>query len=173
MCKCLCKGKTTDVYPTELWKLSQLFSVILEQVLLCAFVTGLPTPIKQLLCASSCMETMALNQILSRASVIMKDKTWQMNWLAAAMQPVYKDGELCHTVNWPGKITCFRCDGQNHLARDYLIMLQDKTINRGTSAYIDNIKCIRKCWVGVESQEYSKLHWNHGNAIPKIPHVIT
>lgn len=89
--QCLCKGKTTDVYPTELCKLSQLFSIILEQVLVCVFVTGLPTLIKQLLRASSCMETMALNQILSQASVIMKDETLADELVSAAMQPVYKD----------------------------------------------------------------------------------
>lgn len=99
---------------------SATFGDILERTLACTFMARLPTYVKQFLHTSSHMQTMALGQILSQARVIMKAVTSADEPVAAAVQLLYKDGESCCTENCLEKIICFRCDRQNHLARDCL-----------------------------------------------------
>lgn len=77
----------------------------------CAFVAELPTYLKQLLCVSSRMEAMTLDQIVARARAIMKDDISAAEPVAAAAQLPYKVIEQ----RMRRKITCFRCDGQNQL----------------------------------------------------------
>lgn len=46
----------------------------------------------------------------------MKDETWADEPVASAAQLACRDAESGRTEKRLAKITCFRCDGQNHLA---------------------------------------------------------
>ena len=62
----LCPGETMDEFFAELRRLARLVGGPLpEHWLMCAFVSGLPQHIKHLLCASSGMETMSAEQLLT------------------------------------------------------------------------------------------------------------
>lgn len=73
------------MYLAKLCKLSQLIGSILEEVLMCAFMAGLPTHVKQLLCTASYMQTMILDKILAWAKAIMKYKLYLL-WFPPNLQ---------------------------------------------------------------------------------------
>ena len=63
-----------DEFFAELRRLAQLVGGPLPECwLMCAFVSGLPQHVKHLLRASSRMETMSAEQLLTRARAVMTD----------------------------------------------------------------------------------------------------
>ena len=67
----LCLGEMVDEFFAELQRLAQLVGGLLpEHWLTCAFVSGLPQHIKHLLRASSRMETMSAEQLLTQARAV-------------------------------------------------------------------------------------------------------
>lgn len=113
ICDACTKGKHRYV-PS---RVVQAIAVIRRHSEACAFVTGLSTHDKQHIRACH-IGTLTLVQILARARAFMKDETSADESVVAAAQPAYKNRESYRTENRIGKITCFRCDVQNHLARD-------------------------------------------------------
>lgn len=66
----LCAGESPDVYLAELQRLATLFGGLNDRALACAFVSGLPEEIRQLLRAGSHMEDLDLDQILTRTRAV-------------------------------------------------------------------------------------------------------
>ncbi|KAK8397100.1 hypothetical protein O3P69_004638 [Scylla paramamosain] len=68
-------GESPDVYLAELRRLATVFGGMNEKTLACAFVSGLPEEVRQLLKAGSSIEALDLDQILTRARAVIKDDT--------------------------------------------------------------------------------------------------
>ncbi|KAK8378636.1 hypothetical protein O3P69_009379 [Scylla paramamosain] len=66
-------GESPDVYLSELRRLASLFAGISDKALACAFVTGLPEDVRQLLRAGSHMEALDLSPVLARARAVIRD----------------------------------------------------------------------------------------------------
>lgn len=62
-----------DIYLTDLLCLATMFGGMADKALVCAFVAGLLEEVRQLLRAVAGMEAFDLDQILTRARVVIKD----------------------------------------------------------------------------------------------------
>ena len=72
---CLCPGETVDEYLGDLQDLARLIEEnTYDGWLSCAFVSGLPGPVRRQLRGSSRMEHMTLEQILARAQALMTEE---------------------------------------------------------------------------------------------------
>lgn len=67
-------GEAADVYLADLRRLSALFGGVSDKALSCAFVAGLPDSVRQILRAGSRMDSLSLDQLLTRARSIMADE---------------------------------------------------------------------------------------------------
>lgn len=118
-------GESPDVFLAELRRLASLFGGMTDQGLSCAFVSGLPEDIRQLLRAGSRMESLSLTQILTRTRAVIKDHGNRdlIDTCMGASEP---------GVGWQPRTStiqrCYECDGPNHFARDCLLR------RRGTTA---------------------------------------
>lgn len=81
-------GETVDVYLAELKKLAVPITSFPEEWMTCAFVSGLPSHVKQIHSASSRMEDMTLNQLLTRARAIMINEKEANEPVAAVVQRI-------------------------------------------------------------------------------------
>ena len=93
------QDETVDEFLADLHCLTQLVGEPLPECwMTCAFVSGLPQHVRQLLQASSRMETMTLEQLLTWARAVMTDNQGQIDpslWLhkqVEAMSKPYKVG---------------------------------------------------------------------------------
>ena len=74
-----------DEFFAELQRLAWLVAGPLpESWLTCTFVSGLPQHVKNLLCASSRMEMMSVEQLLTRARAVMTDNEGPAELAAAS-----------------------------------------------------------------------------------------
>jgi len=67
-------GETVDVFLAELRKLAAPLGDLPDKVFCCAFVAGLPNTVRQLLRASSRMDTLTIEQLLARARAVMSEE---------------------------------------------------------------------------------------------------
>ena len=112
-------GETVDKFFAELRRLAQLVGGPLpERWLICAFVSGLPQHVKHLLRASSRMETMSAEQLLTRVRAVMTDNKGPAELAAAASASRTPSESKMRSDN--RKFACYRCGGPNHMARDCL-----------------------------------------------------
>ena len=130
-------GETVDVFIAGLRKLALLFGGLPDKALICAFVAGLPDAARQALRASSRMEALAIDEVVTRARAIMADDSAT----TAAVR-----GANSHATNWRNAGTkppyvCYNCNEPNHLARDCL--LQRTQPSGGRSSRMDRKE--RKC----------------------------
>ena len=107
-------GETVDVYLAALKKLATLFGGLPERALTYAFLAGLPARVKQLLRASSPIDSVPLDQLLDRARAILKDELTLEGPVVAATQPT----PASHAADLHTRTTCFKCNGQGHMAKD-------------------------------------------------------
>ncbi|KRY78041.1 hypothetical protein T4A_12352 [Trichinella pseudospiralis] len=112
--------ESPDVFLAELRRLATLFGGISEKALACAFVAGLPENVRQLLRAGSRMEDLGLNQILTRARVIITDER-PVDAPNACLSA--RGSDVRGSTAPPGQ-RCFECGGPNHFARDCLARRQ-------------------------------------------------
>ena len=120
-------GESPDVFLADLRRLASLFGGITDKGLSCAFVAGLPESVRQLLRAGSRMETLELDQILTRArAVIQDDGTFSVREVSLGAKQ-FDAGEQ------PAALSrrCYACNGLNHLARDCLARHQYSSFGRG------------------------------------------
>ena len=108
--------ESVDVYLADLRNLSSLFGGIPEKALTCAFVAGLPDSVKQLLRASSRIETLTLEEVLARARAVMTEDQVCVGTAAVAAGIRYE--ARSQQSNKRKMATCFECGESNHIARD-------------------------------------------------------
>ena len=107
-----------DVYLAELLRLLVLFGGISDQGLACAFVQGLSDWVKSLLCASTRMDGLSINQLLAQARASMKDNTIEVGLAVAAVQATQDETKSPDSGNLYDFITCHHCNGSNHFVKD-------------------------------------------------------
>ena len=118
-------GETVDEYLGDLQDLARLFEEnTSDRWLSCAFVSGLPGPVRRQLRGSSRMEHMTLEQILARVRALMTEETEVDEPVAAAAgrhrvlpnvpaaPPPTPDKQSAVVVQ------CYKCGCPNHFARD-------------------------------------------------------
>ncbi|KFD69462.1 hypothetical protein M514_18334 [Trichuris suis] len=103
-----------DVFLADLRRLASIFGGVPEKALACAFVSGLPDNVRQLLRASARMEDLSLNQILTRARAIITDE--QPARITDACLTT-RDSEAKQRIG-ASTLRCYACSEQNHFARD-------------------------------------------------------
>ena len=116
--------KTVDKYLGGLQDLARLIEEnTSDRWLSCAFVSGLPGPVRRQLRGSSRMEHMTLEQILARARALMAEETEVDEPVAAAGQRRVLPHVPAAPPSTPDKqnavaVQCYKCGGPNHFARD-------------------------------------------------------
>ena len=120
-------NESPDVFLADLRRLSNLFGGISDQGLGCAFLAGLPEPVRQGLRTGCRVESLQLDQLLARARAVLKD-TGDFEGAAAsigtssASNQTVRSGRASEQAKSSGASSrkCFICDGENHLARHCL-----------------------------------------------------
>ncbi|KFD59839.1 hypothetical protein M514_27976, partial [Trichuris suis] len=67
-------GETPDVFLSELRKLASLFGGISEKGMMCAFISGLPDNVRQILRASLRLQELSLSQVLAQARGVLAEQ---------------------------------------------------------------------------------------------------
>ena len=118
-------GETVDEYLGDLRDLARLIEENTpDRWLSCAFVSGLPGPVRRQLRGSSRMEHMTLEQILARARALMAEEA-EVNEPVVAVSG--RRRVLPHVPAAPPStsdkqnavaVQCYKCGGPNHFARN-------------------------------------------------------
>ena len=104
-------GKTVDVYLAELTKLTVLFDGLPERALAYKFLAGLSIGAKQLLRASSSIDSLSLNDPVDQARTVMKDNSELRDPVIAAAQSTLSDDRLSQWPSLLGGVMCYRYNG--------------------------------------------------------------
>ena len=115
--RCLRPEETADGFQTDLQRLARLVGETPPECWIKrALVNGLSSHVRGLLRSSTRLETLTSREVLERARTILVDTRDEQ--VAAAARPEHTS----HTSNihkiGQSNVTCFRCRGTNHLARD-------------------------------------------------------
>ena len=114
------QNETVDEFLSDLHRLTRLVGEPLpERWMTCVFVSGLPQHVRQFLRASSRMEIMTLEQLLTRACAVMTDNQGQIDPIVVATQASRSNVRTFPKLDPSTSIVCYNCKGQGHLARDY------------------------------------------------------
>ena len=109
--------ETADEFLTDLQRLARLVGETPPECCIkSAFVNGLPSDVKGLLRSSSRLETLTLREVLERARAVLMDT--RDEHLAAVARPEQTSYTPNILKSRQSNVTCFRCGGPNHLARD-------------------------------------------------------
>ena len=123
-----------------------------KEWIMCAFVSGLPKYVQELLQASARMDSLSLDEIVSRARAIMSDDGGYKTRSAAVAQK--SQAEITQAAKSSSSVVCYKCSGINHLARDCLQGRQSGTWNRARKSR-GSIRCYRCNMVGHLASECS------------------
>jgi len=121
-------GETVDVFMAELRKLAAPLGGLSDIVLSCAFVAVLPDTVRQLLRASSRMDTLTIEQLLARARAVMSEES---DVAAAVGGPKVGVSQSFGSTEAAVGPVCFECNLPNHLAKDCLLRRRPGTTFRG------------------------------------------
>ena len=140
----LTPGETVDVYAADLQRLAGLVDgTIGGECLKCALVYGLPDMVRKQLSAACSLETMNLNEVVSRARTLV-DVQRSLVGAVATAQPrntrrqertwtcfkCGRDGHIARNCLKLGSnldsMTCFACGGKGHMARMCLKMAKNE-----------------------------------------------
>uniref|UniRef100_A0A5S6QT68 CCHC-type domain-containing protein n=1 Tax=Trichuris muris TaxID=70415 RepID=A0A5S6QT68_TRIMR len=123
-------GESPDVFLAELQRLASLAGGVSESVMGCAFVTGLPEHIQDILRAGVRMEDLTLGQLLTRARAIMVNEpnATERDIALAARAPEVSP----RVVGQDSTIRCYACGGANHFARECPTRLRARTATQRT-----------------------------------------
>ena len=107
----LCPDETVDEFSAELQRMAQLVGGLLpERWLMCAFVSGLLQHVKHLLHASSRIEMMSTEQLLTRVRAVMTDEG-PAELAAVAARKTLSESKVSNDYR---KFACYRCGGPTH-----------------------------------------------------------
>lgn len=112
MARTLRQGETVDVYLADLRRLAALIGGLPDRALTYAFVAGLPESTRSLLRAGCRMETMNLQQTLTRARAVLVEETAAVVATAVTATPTRQ------TLQPDRRVICHACKQPNHFARD-------------------------------------------------------
>lgn len=145
-------GETVDEFLAEMHRLARLVGEPLpDRWMACAFVSGLPHHVRQLLKASSRMDDMNLEQILTRARAIMTDDEGCQVLAAASVELTRSEAEVPPAKPVSRTITCYKCSGPNHMAKNCTQGRQERS-NRTQRSGRDK-RCFRCNGIGHISSE--------------------
>jgi len=122
-------GETVDVFMAELRKFTVPLGGLSDKMLSCAFVAGLPAAVRQLLSASCRMDTLTVEQLLTRARAIMSEES-NVAAVSGTRAGVAMSSESTETVSVSGPVCC-ECILPNHLAKDCLLRRRAGATSRG------------------------------------------
>ena len=120
-------GESVDEYLATLRKLAKLMGGVSDQVLLCAFVSGLPDQVRDVIRAGVNVNGMTLDDALIRARAAMKDGSRGDKCGAMApidhrrrirsdgRKPSDRHGSRPTTERFRGEVKCFYCGDQGHM----------------------------------------------------------
>ena len=127
-------NESVDVYAAHLKHISSLFGGLTEEGMTCAFVSGLPDTVKQILRAGARMGELSLNQVVDRARAILCEEGARPAVSAGVKQYWHNKCISCRNENTSHKmrqqsykgsgdkrgenrtIRCFCCNGVGHIA---------------------------------------------------------
>ena len=87
-------------------------------------VSGLLQHVKHLLCASSRMETMSADQLLTQARAVMTDNKGPTELSAASVRRTPSESKMRSDDR---KFACYRCASPNHMTKDCLHDRQERS----------------------------------------------
>ena len=96
---------------------------LLECWLTCPFISGLPQHVRHLLRASSRIETMSAEQLLTQTRAVMTDNEGPAESAAASTRRTPSESNV---RNDGRKFACYRCGGPNHMAKGCLQNYQER-----------------------------------------------
>ena len=85
-------GESADVFLAELRRLAVLFGGVPDRALVCAFVSGLPENVRQVIRAGSRAENLSLEDVLARARAVLSDQRVANPVVAAATRAPPTEG---------------------------------------------------------------------------------
>ena len=131
--------ETVNEFSAELWRLARLVGRPLPECwLTCTFVPGLPQHVKHLLRASSRMEMMRVEQLLTQARAAMTDNEGPAELAAVSARWTPSESKV-HCDD--GKFACYRCGGPNHMAKNCLQDRQERS-----DSWMCKIRCEIHCF---------------------------
>jgi len=141
-------GESVDVFLAELRKLTVPFGGVSDRVLACAFVAGLPEAVKQLLRASSRMDTLTLEQVLARARAIISDECDVVAAANVSTRSVRSGtgaaSERSAVQTASANPVCYECGLPNHFARDCFQRGRGSRAGRGRRERdVRQVRCYR------------------------------
>ena len=107
-------GESVDVYLADLQHYASLFGGVPDQVIMCAFVNGLPDYVKQTIRAGVRLDNLKLVTAVSRARAVLVD-TVATDMMAAIK--VDQKPEVTPPSGTVRKVVCHNCGLPNHISK--------------------------------------------------------
>lgn len=120
-------GESPDVYLADLKKLAVSFGGVSDDLLICAFVNGLPEHVATSIRASTVSESLSLSDITSRTRMVLQTTKSPANCAATSAES--RSLRKCYVCNQPGhfgrecpkrkyRLRCYNCSKLGHIAKD-------------------------------------------------------
>ena len=137
-----------------------------ERWFTCAFVSGLPQHVRHLLRASSKMETMSAEQLLTLTRAVMIDNEGSAELAAASAKRTPSESKV---RNDGKKFAYYRCGGPNHIAKDRSQDRQERPDSRMRKVRRE-IRCFRCNGLGnIASQRQGNAKGEGASALVSSP----